>query len=342
MARAVHASRHWGAVVGAATLGGALLAVVALSSLGMVGAAAAPAPSIGEIYREASPGVVRVISGESGLKGSGFLVDAEGLIVTNAHVVGGAERVSVTVAGAPPREGEVVRLDAATDLALVRIEDASGLRPLALATSRPVSVGDPVIAIGAPFGLDRSVSAGIVSGLARQIPGAGGGTITGAIQTDAALNPGNSGGPLLASDGSVIGVTARIATRSGADEGVGFAIPAASVAEIIGAATPVPGRGYLGVGSVDIDAEVAATSGLPAETTGVLVIRVFGDGPALRDGLRLGDAIVGVNAVSVRDNAELAGLLSQHTPGDQVSVTVLREGGSMTHRVVLGDRPSGT
>lgn len=330
-----------GAAWGGAALVGALVAIFALASLGLTGPQAGPPPTwVGDLYREAAPGVVRIEASDQERRGSGFLAGDDGLIVTNGHVVGDAEAVLVSVPGASDREGRVVYRHPEEDLAFVRVDDTSDLRALALADGGAVRVGDPVVAIGAPFGLQRSVSAGIVSGLAREVPGKGTPSISRAIQTDAALNPGNSGGPLVGPDGAVVGVATSIATRSGADEGVGFAIPASTVERAIDEAQGVPAeRGYLGIVTVKVNADVAGAEGLPPGTDGLLVARILGSGHALRDGLRLQDVIVAVEGEGVDDNRSLGDALSRHAPGERVELTVLRGGREHTLRVALSERP---
>ena len=236
----------------------ALMALAAFAGAAAVLAASALGPldldrnadggplSVGEIYRAAAPGVVRVIAEgpRAGSGGSGFVLDGDGHVVTNAHVIEGADRVEVATPGGEPVRARVVGSDPSVDLAVLAVPpDTAGLRPLSTDGEASVQVGDPVVAIGAPFGLDRSATAGIVSGLARQIPSGDDVKIAGVIQTDAALNPGNSGGPVLDGSGRVIGVNTRIATRSGSDDGVGFAVP---IATVVRAAEDVMGRAGAG------------------------------------------------------------------------------------------------
>jgi putative serine protease PepD len=205
--------------------------------------------SISAIYRSASPGVVELLVSTGGPwggreetsgEGSGFVLDTAGHIVTNEHVVENATSIRVAFADGTTAKATVVGADASTDVAVLVVDaPASKLHPLTLATAR-VEVGDGVVAIGSPFGLAGSVTAGIVSALGRTIDAPDGTTIGGVIQTDAAINPGNSGGPLLDADGNVIGVTAQIESASQGNDGVGFAIPVSTVrrvaAELIGAA----------------------------------------------------------------------------------------------------------
>ncbi|MGE3138321.1 MAG: S1C family serine protease, partial [Thermoleophilia bacterium] len=259
--------------------------------------------------------------------GSGFLVDDAGHVVTNAHVVGDDREVEVSVGGR--RLTATVRgVEPSVDVAVLTLHGEAGdVAPLVLADDADLRVGDPVIAIGAPFGLQGSVSTGIVSGLRRQIDSPNGFAITGVIQTDAALNPGNSGGPVLDLSGRVIGIATQIASEGGRNEGIGFAVPAPVVArtarQII--ATGAARLPYLGIVGQDVDG-------------GVLLADVLATGPAVGQ-LRPEDLIVAVDGTATPSNAALASVLAGRSPGDTVIVGVRRGGQDLDVSVTLAARP---
>jgi S1-C subfamily serine protease len=323
-----------------------------------------------EIYRRAAPGVVRItpIAGEQGgalgdspsSLGSGFVIDKAGHIVTNFHVVADAEEVFVQFSSEESVKAEIVGSDPSTDIAVLRVEEHSmALTPLALGESGSVQVGDRAIAIGNPFGLDRTVTEGIVSALQRDITAPNGFTIDHVIQTDAAINHGNSGGPLLNGRGEVVGVNAQI--QSGGVDGnvgVGFAVPIDTVkgvvAEII--ASGKVDHAYLGVSMNTITPELSENVPLPVET-GVLVARVQPGSPAAEAGLRGGDNAVTVNGVdyilggdviTAADGVEITSLeqlrdiVLGKRPGDTLELEVIRDGQAMKIPVELGTRPSTT
>jgi putative serine protease PepD len=288
----------------------------------------------GEIYRAASPGVVDLVvgSGTSQAEGSGFFVDAKGDIVTNAHVVDGATSVKVTFSDGTKATGTVVGTDTATDLAVVRVSgvSASKMKPLTLADSEDVEVGDAVLAIGSPYGLSETLTTGIVSALDRTITSPSGATIGGTIQTDTSINPGNSGGPLIDADGQVIGVNAQIESDSGGNTGVGFAIPADTVrtvaaALIAGETVPHP---QLGVQIED------GTSG------GVKLAAVTAGGAAAEAGLKAGDTITAIDGQAVSDSDALASLIASHQVGDTLKITYTRGGASQTATAKLATAKS--
>jgi putative serine protease PepD len=287
------------------------------------------AKTAGEVYQATSPGVVDLIvgSGSSEAEGSGFVVDAKGDIVTNAHVVDGATSVTVTFSDGTKAKASVVGTDTATDLAVVRVSgvSASTLKPLTLGDSDDVAVGDGVLAIGSPYGLSETLTTGIVSALDRTIESPSGATIGGAIQTDASINHGNSGGPLIDADGRVIGVNAQIESDSGGNTGVGFAIPSDTVrtvaaALIAGETVPHP---QLGVQIED------GTSG------GVKLAAVTAGGAAAEAGLKAGDTITAIDGQAVSDADALASLIASHQVGDALKVTYTRDGASHTASVKL-------
>ena len=329
--------------------------------------------SPGAVYRRDAPGVVvitdtrtRVIpptfftpseKEKVGALGSGFVIDAKGDIVTNDHVVAGSSGIRVGFSGGGSYPATIVGTDPSSDIAVVHVEaPRSALHPLVF-ESNAIQVGDPVYAIGNPFGLDRTMTAGIVSAVGRDIQAPNGLTIPDAIQTDAAINHGNSGGPLLDRFGNVVGVNAQIEGGTvDANVGVGFAIPgktARSVAEQL-IATGHAKHPWLGVQIDEIDPAVArAIRGLPAR--GVEVVKVVAGSPAAKAGLKAatqpvtvdgvsafsgGDSIVAVNGKKVASPAQLAAILARHEPGDSVTLVVVRNGVSRIVHVTLGNVPT--
>ncbi|MCP9485875.1 MAG: trypsin-like peptidase domain-containing protein [Gaiellaceae bacterium MAG52_C11] len=296
--------------------------------------AASSTSTVGEIYERSAQSVVEIaVGGESGpqSQGSGFVYD-DGHVITNQHVVAGASTVSVKFADGSTYEATVVGSDPSTDLAVLDVDaPASALQPLALADSGDVEVGDGVIAIGSPFGLDQTVTTGIVSALHRQINSPNDFAIDDAIQTDAAINHGNSGGPLLDLDGRVIGVNSQIESRSGGNDGVGFAVPSDTVARIA-AELIADGKvehAYLGVATED------ATDG-----DGVRLAQVRPGTPAAAAGLRDGDMVTEIDGEPVDAADGLRRLIDARRPGDSVELTIVRSGDERTVEVELGARPA--
>jgi putative serine protease PepD len=304
-------------------------------------AAADATTTVGAVYEQASKAVVEITVGSSGgsglggqgtqqAQGSGFVLDKEGHIVTNQHVVDGATSVEVRFWNDETATATVVGSDASTDLAVLEVDTpASQLHPLELADSADVKVGDAVIAIGSPFGLDQTVTTGIVSALHREITAPNNFAIADAIQTDAAINHGNSGGPLLDAEGRVIGVNSQIESESGGNDGVGFAVPSNTVKSI--AAQLISSgqveHAYLGVGIEGVAGGARVTSVAPGT-------------PAAKAGLRVGDVITAVDGESVGSDTELRSLVDAHQAGDSVAVTYRRGDGATTVDVTLGTRPS--
>jgi putative serine protease PepD len=286
----------------------------------------------------ASPGVVlvRVQTGGSGAIGTGFLVDSDGTIVTAAHVVDGGGKVQVRFEDNDATvDAEMLGTDESSDLAVLRIDPsrAPHVRPLALADSDRVRVGDPTLAIGYPLGLHRTVTAGIVSGVDRAIEAPNGFAIDKAIQTDAAINQGNSGGPLLDGAGRVIGVNSQIATTvgGGGNVGLGFAIPSNTVREIVPKlrAGATIRRPYLGVSTEDDPAGA-----------GALVKHTALGGPAADAGVQVGDVIIRVGSRRIGSSNDVSPAIGDKRPGDQVDVEVQRGATSKTFHVTLGTRPA--
>ncbi|MBA3244434.1 MAG: trypsin-like peptidase domain-containing protein [Actinobacteria bacterium] len=331
--------------------------------------------TISDIYDRAAPGVVQITSTarttpespgsplepaapEQAL-GSGFVLDKAGHIVTNYHVIEGAETIEVSFSNQDTLDAKLVGSDPSTDLAVLRVETSSrGLRPLELGNSDTVRVGDPVIAIGNPFGLDRTATAGIVSALQRPITAPNGYTIDHVIQTDAPINKGNSGGPLLNDRGQVIGVNSQISTGGGetGNVGIGFAVPSNTV-KMIAAQLIDSGqvdRAFIGIGGSTIEPELARLFRLPVDA-GVLVERVGAATPASRAGIKGGtsdtvvagqsytlggDVIVAIAGKRVASLEELRDVLATHKPGDSVELEIYRGNKQRTLALTLGRQPA--
>src|SRR3954451_11091200 len=291
----------------------------------------------GLIYAHASPAVVSIRTGSG--SGTGFLIDDQGRIVTNSHVVGTNSRVLVRFGDDQTSlDGKVVGSDPSSDIAVVDIGHNSvpkGVKPLSFADSRAVQVGDAAIAIGNPFGLDRTATEGIVSGLGRHISAPNGFQIDSVIQTDAAVNPGNSGGPLLDDAGHVIGVNSQIATAgSGGNVGVGFAVPSNTVRQVVPQLEKGQKirRAYLGVETSD---PVSGTDGAEVQS-------IIPGGPAENGKLRTGDVITKIDGAPITRSSDVAQVIATKRPGDKVDVEVERNGKSQTLTVKLGTRPPRT
>jgi len=313
-----------------------------------------------ELYERVSPSVVHIAvttRGSSG-SGSGFVWDTEGHIVTNNHVVEGARRIVVSFADDATAEAELVGADADSDLAVIKVDVlASQLKPVELGDSDALRVGQRAIAIGNPFGLEQTMTTGIVSALGRVLRQESGFSLPQLIQTDAAINPGNSGGPLLDSHGRVIGVTTLIFSRSGANAGVGFAVPVNTLKRVVPSliATGRYADPWLGIQGTSITPLLAEELGLPVEE-GVLVQTVVQGGPAAKAGLqggdrqvrfegRLmttdGDIIVAIDDAAVQEMDDLIVYLADHTSvGQRVTLTVLRDGRQQPIELRLGERPA--
>ncbi len=299
-------------------------------------------------------------SGGGTATGSGIVVDAEGHILTNNHVVEGAEKITVKLGESDTaRAAEVVGTDPSSDLALLKVDaPANELHPLTLGNSSQVEVGDPVVAIGNPFGLDRTVTSGIVSALQRQIQAPDGFSISNVIQTDAAINPGNSGGPLINAEGEVIGINSQIETGgsgSNGNVGIGFAIPIDTAKSEIQSLIKngEVEHAYLGISGGNITPEYAQDLNLPVKE-GVIVQEVVKGGPADKAGIKGssktatiegvevglgGDIITEINGKKVKDMEEVVSLVEQAKPGDEFEITLLRDGQEKKATVTLGTRP---
>ncbi|MCI0635430.1 MAG: trypsin-like peptidase domain-containing protein [Actinobacteria bacterium] len=376
------------AVLIAAAAAGGAVAVAGVAALGGLDAEttivtqteASPTPglapssgaamSVNEIYERAASGVVRVnrTSNSTALAdpqasglGSGFVLDKTGHIVTNYHVVEGASEVNVSFSNRDTVKAEIVGTDPSTDLAVLRVEtSANALTPLPLGNSDKVRVGDPVVAIGNPFGLDRTVTSGIVSALQRLITAPNSFAIDHVIQTDAPINPGNSGGPLLNARGQVIGVNTQIETGTGSSAtgnvGIGFSVPSNTVKDVV-AQILRTGRvehAYLGISGQAVNADLAETYNLPVKA-GVLVGTVTDGSGADKAGLQGGardvvvagetyvlggDIIVGLGGQKISSIEELRDAIAGHKPGDKVTVVIYRDGDKSSVIVTLGRQPA--
>ena len=268
--------------------------------------------------------------------GSGFIFTNDGFIVTNNHVVENARQVIVRLPDRQEFDAEVIGTDPRSDLAVLKIE-ANDLPFLALADSEDVKVGQWVLAIGSPFSLDFSVTAGIVSALGRSLPTESGDNYVPFIQTDVAINPGNSGGPLFNLRGEVIGVNSQIFTRSGGSIGLSFAIPASVVQNVVAQIreTGVVERGWLGVSIQDVDRNLADSFGLD-RPRGALIAQVGSDSPAEAAGLLAGDIIIAFDGEEIGTSADLPHVVGLIAPGTQVQALIVREGVEQTLTVTVG------
>src|SRR5436190_4487682 len=265
--------------------------------------------------------------------GSGFIISADGLILTNAHVVRDAKDVTVKLSDRREYTAKVLGIDTATDIAVLRV-DAKDLPVVRLGDPRNLEVGDPVLAIGAPYGLEQTATSGIVSAKGRSLPGD---AVVPFIQTDAAVNPGNSGGPLFDGSGSVVGINSQIYSRSGGFQGVSFAIPinvALKVKDQI-VATGKAQHGRLGVSVQDLNQSLADSFGLK-RVDGALVSNVAPDSAAAAAGLKSGDVITEVNGEPVLRSGSLSSLIGMSAPGERVKLKVWRDRAEMTIEAKLG------
>ena len=326
--------------------------------------------TVNQIYRRDGPGVVFISAqitrqqespfgfpqeqrGEA--TGSGFVIDQDGHVMTNAHVVEGAEKIEVKFSDRRTVDARLLGSDASTDVALLKVDDQDLPKALALGDSAKVEVGDAVVAIGNPFGLDRTVTTGIVSALQRQLEAPNGFTIDNVIQTDAAINPGNSGGPLLDSLGRVIGINSQIATggSGGGSIGIGFAVPI-NTAKRVADQLREKGRvehAFLGISGVPITKAMAENLNLPTDR-GVLVQR--STGPARKAGVKGGDTrvslggadillggdvVVAIDGRKVESMNDVIGIVNDKKPSDEVTLELLRGSDKRSVKVTLGDRP---
>jgi serine protease Do len=268
--------------------------------------------------------------------GSGFIIDSEGYIVTNNHVIDNADEIKVKLTNGKAFDAEVVGRDSKTDLALIKIDGSNGLKPLPLGDSNALRVGTWVLAIGSPFGLEQTVTAGIVSAKGRVI---GAGLYDDFIQTDASINPGNSGGPLLNMRGEVVGINTAIMSRGGGNDGVGFAIPVSLAKGIIeqlkneGKVT----RAWLGVGIQDLTPELADYYHVK-EQKGALVTQVYEGDPADKAGIKTGDIILEVEGKKISSGRDLSRSIANAPVGAQIPIIILRDDKKVTVHVELTER----
>ena len=305
-----------------------------------------PVVSLAPLVDKAAPAVVniRVVQErrgpfgrafESGGAGSGVIVDADnGYILTNHHVVGEADEIQVGLIDGRTLDAEVVGSDAATDIALIKVE-GDDLTEMPIGDSNAVRVGDFVIAIGNPYGLTHTVTSGIVSALGRT--GINREGYEDFIQTDASINPGNSGGALVNMSGELIGINSMIFSRSGGNIGIGFAVPTEIASSIMGQIIDFGEirRGLLGVNIQDIDSEAARTLNIETEG-GALVSRVFPDSAAEKAGIEVGDVIIGINDKAIKSATELRNTVGLLRSGDNVSIRYIRDNKKQTTSAVLG------
>ena len=347
--------RGWVSVVAAAIVAALVSAgmTTALSEPATAPAAAPQAQSVADVERPSSvapgdiasvasavsPSVVFLeVTGPQGQgSGSGVVLREDGYVLTNAHVVNGAAAVRVTLPDGKVYDSEVVGGDTSSDLAVVKLDGATDLPVPEFAAAGP-RVGELAIAIGSPFGLEGSVTSGIVSALNRSVPGER--ALINMIQTDAAINPGNSGGALANGSGEVIGINTAILSPSGANDGIGFAIPIDTALPI---AEQLIDKGYvehaqLGIQGQDVDPSIADLYNLGAEE-GALVAAVVPDSAAEQAGLERGDIVTAIDDEPVSSMADLAGQISASTPGDTITLTVVRAAETLTLEVTLGSAP---
>ena len=311
-----------------------------------------------QIYRLAAPGTVYVQANApgGGVTGSGFILDGKGYILTNNHVITGAQQITVTFENQRQINATVVGTDPSSDLAVLKINTALlKLHSLPLGDSSTVGVGDPVVALGAPFGLAKTLTTGVISSVGRTITSPDGFPIVNVLQTDAPINPGNSGGPLLDGYGRVIGVTSQIESSSGSSSGVGFAIPVNTVKQLLPALMRggVNRHSWLGIAGGSVS-ELPSQVKLSA-SQGAYVSAVVPGGPAAKAGIRGGtktvkttlgsfktggDVIVSVNGTTIVDFSQLVSLTSTEKPGTQIRVGLIRGQQHLTVSVTLGVQPA--
>ena len=302
-----------------------------------------PAASpVSTIARQVSPSVARVDVQTPTMAGSGSAVvyRADGVLVTNAHVIGDSDEVRVTLPDGQRLDAEVVGRDAASDLAVLRVPVEGLPVPDWADASVTPQIGATAVAIGSPFGLDGSVTSGIVSALGRTLP-TGQGVLVDLIQTDAAVNPGNSGGALVDGQARIIGVNTAIATLTGGSQGIGFAIPSTTVISVADQLLEFGEvrLGYLGVVGQTLDPDIAESYGLPVDA-GAVIFELDPQGPAVAAGLETGDIVVAIDDEDVTSMADLAGRIQQRSPGEDIEVTVVREGEERQLTVTLAERPT--
>jgi len=267
--------------------------------------------------------------------GSGFIIDSDGTILTNYHVVGEAEKISVTLSDGKRYDAKVIGKDQKTDIAVIKIDAGRELPAVSLGDSDRLEVGEWVVAIGNPFGLDHTVTSGIVSAKGRQI---GAGPYDNFIQTDASINPGNSGGPLINLRGEVVGINTAIFSQTGGNIGIGFAIPTNSVKDLLPQLKDKGRvvRGYLGTTVQKITPEIANSLGIK-ESGGALVADVVRGSPAEKAGIKTGDVIIEFDRKEIKDSSDLPPVVARVAPGTTVQLKVLREGKQVSLPITVGE-----
>ena len=320
--------------------------------------------SLIDIFEKAEPGVVRVntqgnqTTNETGGVGSGFVFDKKGHVITNAHVIEGSTKTIVTFLDGRSYNAEIIGIDQYTDIGVIKVNaDLKLLNPLSLGDSSSLQVGEPITAIGNPFGLSGSMTSGIISQMGRLLPSDSGFQIPDVIQTDAAINPGNSGGPLLNMRGEIVGINTAIQSTTGEFTGVGFAIPSQTVATIV--PTLISDGEYnhpwIGISGRDIDPDMANILGVE-DALGFLIITVVEDSPASKAGLigsdKIieadgreysvgGDIILAVDGIDVRKIDDiLIHLQRVKTVGDEMDLDILRDGRTTNVTIILQERPN--
>jgi putative serine protease PepD len=335
----------------AAGVGAAVGAGVALQTESDPASAESSAPAAGEsvadttsstaaLYTRVKNAVVEIHAETSGsdsfgnqqqgeATGSGFVIDKQGHIVTNQHVVDGAQSVNVEFSDGSQVDATVVGTDASTDIAVLDVNrPAERLTTVSFAPQGTLEVGDPVIAIGSPLGLQGTLTTGVISALGREIRSPNGFTIENAVQTDAALNHGNSGGPVLDTQGRVVGVAAQIASESGGNDGIGYAVPGDTAKRVA--------ADLIQDGSVE-----HAYLGVSLPNDGAARIEQVNDGtPAARAGLQRGDQVTAVDGDAIESGDELRDKIDEKRPGDKLTLTITRSGDERTVEVTLGERPA--
>lgn len=336
----------------AAGVGAAVGAGVALQTESDPAAADSPTAVAGEsvaettsstaaLYKRVKDAVVEIHATTSGspdafgnerqgeATGSGFVIDKQGHIVTNQHVVSGSRSVNVEFSDGSTVDAEVVGTDPSTDVAVLDVNrPAAQLTPVSFASEGSLEVGDPVIAIGSPFGLQGTLTTGVVSALGREIQSPNGFTIENAVQTDAALNHGNSGGPVLDTQGRVVGVAAQIRSENGGNVGIGYAVPGDTAKRVA--------ADLIQDGSVE-----HAYLGVSLPNDGAARIEQVNNGtPADRAGLRAGDRVTAVDGDQIESGDELRERIDAQRPGDKLTLTITRSGDERTVEVTLGERPA--
>ncbi len=321
--------------------------------------------SLIEIFEKSESGVVRVnvqrgeVDDGTGGLGSGFVFDKKGHVITNAHVVENAKKVVVTFLDGRSYNAEIIGVDEFTDLAVIKVNaDLALLHPLPLGDSSNLKVGEPIAAIGNPFGLSGSMTSGIVSQLGRLLPSGSGYSIPDVIQTDAAINPGNSGGPLLNMRGEVVGINTAIQSTTGEFTGVGFAIPSQTIAKIIPTLTKYGEykHPWIGISGRDIDPDLAKVLSLK-DAVGFLVVTVVENSPASKAGLigsekiievegvnypMGGDIILSVDGIEVRKISDILIYLQRaKSVGDEMVLEILRDNRTTNVTIILQERPNG-